>query len=521
MALPKRRCNMRKRKVSLFQIILYSCFVLLAYSHVSWAEAKGKLVISTAYDLPTMDPHMHSVRPMFVVGLHLFDNLVYREPDTRKIVPHLATSWKMIDDLTWEFKLRQGVKFHNGYPFTARDVKFNFDRVLNPDQKSAQRPKHISIKSAEVIDDYTIRLHTKSPYPVMLERLANFQMISEKYTKEKGDAHVALNPVGTGPYKFVSWRKGRELVVEANENYWKGAPSVKTLVWRTIPETTTQIAELLSGGVDFIESVPPDQIDLINSSGVAKIKEVPVLPVAFIKLDGAARGGANPFQDKRVRQAINYAANIDGYIKHIMKGRAIRVATWASPFAFGYDPSIKPYPYDPEKAKKLLAEAGYPNGFEVRHVNSHQRIPGQRQFIEALQADLAKVGIRIKIQEYTDEGPLFTQIREGKAGPMYQMSWGYSGTHDLDAIFYEHCTPQSFWAYWWSDETTRLIEQARNTLDSELRKKIYSKLQHIIKEEAPVLYMWQYVMTYGVGNKITSLPIGSDEIPRLFDAKIK
>ncbi len=514
---------MRKRRFLLFLLfaVVYGLTIFVASSDLLGAEPKGKIVIATAYDLPTMDPHMHSVRPMFVVGLHIWDNLVYRDPVTREIGPCLATSWKIVDDLTWEFKLRKDVKFHNGDPFTARDVKFNFERVLNPDQKSPQRPKHISIKSVEVIDDYTVRFRTDKPYPVMLERLANFQMISEKYTKEKGDAYVALNPVGTGPYKFVSWKKGQELVVEANEQYWKGAPPVKTLVWRTIPETTTQIAELLAGGVDFIESVPPDQIDLINNSGVARVVEVRVLPVAFIKLDGAGRGGPNPFQDKRVRQAINYAANIDGYIKHIMKGRAVRIATWASPYAFGYDPSIKPYPYDPEKAKKLLAEAGYPNGFEVRHVNSHQRIPGQRQFIEALQQDLAKVGIRMKIQEFTDEGPLFTQIREGKAGPMYQMSWGYSGTHDLDAIFYEHCTPQSFWAYWWSDETTKLIEQARASMDPEFRKKTYSKLQQIIKEEAPVLFMWQYVMTYGVANRIAEIKIGSDEIPRFFDVKMK
>jgi peptide/nickel transport system substrate-binding protein len=372
----------------------------------------------------------------------------------------------------------------------------------------------------EVIDDYTFRIRTEKPHPLLLDRLTSFQMISEKYAKEKGDAYIALNPVGTGPYKFVHWKKGRELVVEANENYWKGAPPVKTLVWRTIPETTTQIAELLSGGVDFIESVPPDQIDLINNSGVAKVLEVPVLRVGFIWLDGMARSGSNPFQDKRVRQAVNYAANIDGYIKHIMKGRAVRIATIASPLAFGYDPSIKPYSYDPEKAKKLLAEAGYPNGFEVRHVNSHQRIPGQRQFIEALQADLAKVGIRMNIQEYTDEGPLATLIREGKAGPMYQMSWGYYSVFDCDSVFYDQLTNHSKWSYWWSDETTKMIEQARNTLDPEMRKKIYSKLQHIIKEEAPFLYMWQYVMTYGVSKKI-DMKIGSDEVPRFFDAKIK
>lgn len=513
---------MKTKRMYIFLLLLIYGFVfLVASANPLWAKPQGKIIISTAYDLPSMDPHMHSVRPMFMVGWHMWDNLVYRDPVTREIVPWLAASWKILDDLTWEFKLRKGVKFHNGYPFTARDVKYNFTRILNPDQKSPQRAKHSSIKSVEVIDDFTVKFHTHKPYPVMLQRLANFQMISEKYAKEKGDAYLALHPVGTGPYKFVHWKKGRELVVEANEDYWRGAPRIKTLVWRTIPETATQIAELLAGGVDFIESVPPDQIDLINKSGVARVMEVRVLPVAFIKLDGGGRGGPNPFQDKRVRQAVNYAANIDGYIKHIMRGRALRIATWASPFAFGYDPTVKPYPYDPEKAKKLLTEANYPNGFEVRHVNSHQRIPGQRQFIEALQVDLAKVGIKMKIREYTDEGPLFTLIRTGKAGPMYQMSWGYSTTHDLDAIFYEHCTEQSFWAYWWSDETTELILQARSSMDPEFRKKIYSKLQHMIREEAPVLFMWQYVMTYGVGNKLDDMVVGSDEIPRFFDAGIK
>jgi len=509
-----------KRFIVLLQVVIYGSVFLFASVSALWGQPKGRIVISTAYDLPTMDPHMHGVRPMLIVGWHLFDNLLYRDPETMKIVPHLVTSWKTIDDLTWEFKLRRDVKFHNGYPFTAKDVKFTIDRVLNPDQKSPQRPQHAAIKAVEIIDDYTFRIQTHKPYPILLERLTNLQMISEKYTREKGDTYVALNPVGTGPYKFVSWKKGQELALEANENYWKGTPSVKTLVWRTIPETTTQIAELLAGGVDFIESVPPDQIDLINKSGVTRIVEVPILRVAFIWLDGMGRSGPNPFQDKKVRQAINYAANIDGYIKHIMKGRAVRIATVASPLAFGYDPSITPYPYDPEKAKKLLAEAGYPNGFEVRHVNSHQRIPGQRQFIEALHADLAKVGIRMSIQEYTDEGPLATVIREGKAGPMYQMSWGYYSVFDCDSIFYDQLTPHSKWSYWWSDETTKMIEQARNSMDPEFRKKTYSRLQHIVKEEAPFLFMWQYVMVWGLSSKI-DMKIPSDEFPRFFDAKIK
>ena len=501
-------------------LLIYGLIFIVASPNPLWAKPKGKAVISTAYDLPTMDPHMHGVRPMLIVGWHLFDNLLYRDPKTMKIVPHLVTSWKIIDDLTWEFTLRKDVKFHNGYPFTARDVKFSFDRVLNPDQKSPQRGNHVLVKEVEIIDDYRFRIHTHKPHPLLLERLTSFQMISEKYAKEKGDAHLALHPVGTGPYKFVRWKKGRELVLEANENYWKGAPHIETLVWRTVPETATQIAELLSGGVDFMESVPPDQIDLINKSGVARILEVPILRVAFIWLDGAGRTGPNPFQDKRVRQAINYAANMDGYIKHIMRGRARRIATIANPLAFGYDPTVKPYPYDPEKAKKLLAEAGYPDGFEVRHVNSHQRMPGQRQFIEALQPDLAKVGIRIKIQEYTDEGPLFHLIVGGKAGPMYQMSWGYYNIFDCDGIMYAHLTPGSKWSYWSSPETTKMIQEARFTMDPEVRKKIYSKLQHILKEEAPMLFMWQYVMLYGISNRL-DMEVTQDETPRFWDAKIK
>jgi hypothetical protein len=176
----------------------------------------------------------------------------------------MAESWRLVDELTWEFKLRHGVKFHNGEPFSAATVKYNVRRVMNPDQKSPQRGNIAWIDRVDIVDDYTVRLVTKEPHPIVPERLTNFQMVPVVYSKEVGDTGFAKKPVGTGPYRLESWTKRQQIVLEANTEYWKGPPAVKTVIFRTLPETATQIDELLAGGVDIIRTVPPDQIALIE-----------------------------------------------------------------------------------------------------------------------------------------------------------------------------------------------------------------------------------------------------------------
>src|SRR5262245_32892414 len=361
---PRRRRPMR-RAVTLAGILSLGLGLALP-ADVAAQTKEDTVVYAITSDMPNWDPPNSVLRESIILGYHVFDHLAARDPKTGKVGPSLATSWRAVDDTTWEVKLRPGVKFHDGTSFTARDVKATFERVLDPDRKMPLRGNHLKIKSVEAVDDHTARFKTDGPYPLFEERLTSLTMQSEKVIREKGHEWMQENPVGTGPYKLVRWNKKQEHLLVRNEDYWGPKPFFKYVRVRIIPEQATQIAELIAGGVDIIKSVPPDQMDVISKSGSARVGTSPILRTAFLQLDQPGRGGPNPFTDRRVRLAANLAVDMDAVIKHVLNGLGDRVATVVNPMAFGFDPALKPYRPDPAQAKKLLADAGYPNGFEVR-----------------------------------------------------------------------------------------------------------------------------------------------------------
>jgi peptide/nickel transport system substrate-binding protein len=500
--------------------LLVACLMLALGLGLGTAKAADPDTVTYALpsDLMTLDPQMHLTRYGFIVGWHIFDNLVYRDPETAKIGPHLATSWKVLDELTWEFKLRTDVVFHNGEKFDATTVKYNLDRLMDPEVKSPQRGWFGDGISAEVVDKATVRIKTKKPFPILLERFSNFQIVPEKYTKEKGAAYFSEHPVGTGPYKFVRWARGQEVVVEMTGSHFRFKPAYKRIVFRVIPDASTRIAELLSGGVDIIRDLPPDQIEYVNKSGVATATSVAILRVAGYGLDMTGRSGETPLKDKRVRQAINHAVDVEGIIKHVLQGRGLRLATSLNPLHFGYDSSVKPYPYDPERAKKLLAEAGYAKGFKARFLSYTGAIPGQKQVAEAIAADLAKVGIEMEIQHFEDEGIPLTMIQQGKGGPMWQISWGSNGVFDAEGLYYDLMHSSGVWSYVRLPELDKLIERARTTLDARVRTDAYAKAQQIVKEEAPWLFLYAVHGVWGVSKRVEWKP-QRDEFDRVFIAK--
>src|SRR6266446_6256722 len=444
----------------------------------AYAQTKeDTLVYALQSDIDTWDPPGSVLREAIILGYHVFDHLAVRDLKTRKVIPNLAISWKAIDDTTWEVKLRQGVKFHDGTPFTSKDVKATFDRVLDPVKKMIARGNHAKIKTVEIVDDYTVRFKTDGPYPLFVERMTAQVMESEKVIREKGDEWMQEHPVGTGPYKLVRWNRKQEHLLVRNDDYWGPKPYYKYVRVRIIPEQATQIAELLSGGVDVIKAVPPDQMDVINKSGQARTATAQILRTAMLQLDQAGRGGPNPFTDRRVRQAVNLAIDMDAIIKHVLNGLGDRTATTINPMAFGYDPSLKAYKQDVAAAKKLLAEAGYPNGLEVGFLRTQPTVePGLIQTSDAIVADLVKVGIRTKARMVGEVGPFTNLVRDGKADPMFEWSWGYASVFDADAILYDVMTCNQPYSYYCNPALDDLIIQGRSTLDQKKRAEIYTRV---------------------------------------------
>jgi peptide/nickel transport system substrate-binding protein len=495
--------------------------LLLALALVAPAEVPAQtkedtVVYAIQSDMQNWDPPNSVLRESIIMGYHVFDHLAARDNKTGKVGPGLALSWKTLDETTWEVKLRQGVKFHDGTPFTAKDVKATFDRVLDPEKKLTARGNHAKIKTVEVVDDHTVRFKTDGPYPLFVERLTAQVMQSEKVIREKGHEWMQENPIGTGPYKLVKWSKKQEHLMARNDDYWGPKPAFKYARVRIIPEQATQIAELISGGVDVIKAVGPDQMDVINKSGQARTSTSPILRTAFIQLDQAARSGPNPFTDVRVRKATNMAVDVDGIIKHVLRGLGDRTATLVNPMAFGVDTNLKPFKQDVAAAKKLLTEAGFANGFDARlRVDGGTVEPALQQTTDTIAADLAKVGIRVQQNLMADIGPYVNQVRDGKSGPMFTWSWGYYSVFDADAILYDIMKCGEPYAYYCNKAMDDLIIQGRSTLDQKKRAEIYVKAQKLIHDDAAHLYKWGLRGVWGVSNRI-EYEAPRDEIDRMF-----
>ncbi|MFB3818598.1 MAG: ABC transporter substrate-binding protein [Candidatus Methylomirabilales bacterium] len=504
---------------------LFAVPLLIAAALGPAEAAKDRVVVAFGSNIPTLDPHMHSSRLAHIADYHLYDTLLYREPKNNyKPGPGLATSIKSLNPTTWELKLRQGVKFHNGEPFNAEAVKFTIERVLNPETKSVTRGNFTWIKEVKTVDDYTVQLLTAKPFPAAPEFLTLAYIVPPKYLKQVGNDEFSRKPVGTGPYKHVEWKKAEHLIVEANPNYWKdspkGMPQIKTIVFRTIPETTTQIAELLSGGVDLIRNVPPDQIELVKASPNARVSATKILRVNSLILDSAGRASQTPLTNQKVREALAHAINTDELISKILGGYAERTATGVNPLHFGFDPSVKPHAYDPERAKKLLAEAGYPNGFEITFNTYSGTITSVDQMADAITGYLAKVGIKAKRRHIEDVGTWTKSGQEGKMEGIQYYSWGSNSIFDADAIMYALTYSKEPLSYTKDPALDALLDEGRTQTDPKKRLEAYAKAQKLVHEKAYWIPINIQYTIEGV-NKGLNYEASSDEMMRVYRASWK
>jgi peptide/nickel transport system substrate-binding protein len=468
----------------------------------AWAQDAGTLVVAQQNDALTLDPAKHSTFPTANICFHLYDALVTIDAKG-DFVPALATEWSNPDPLTWRFKLRQGVKFHNGEAFDAKAVKFTFDRALDPNFKAPYFSRISAIKGVEVVDDQTVDFKTEAPFPTMLFSLyeASFAalIVPPGYIGEKGPDALTTAPVGTGPYKFVEWIKDDHLTLEANPDYWGGAPAVKTIIFRPISEVRTRIAELSSGGVDIAVDIPPEEVANLKDGSNTKIASTASDFVYFYAFDTLSD---TPLKNKLVRQAINYAIDVDAIQSALLGGLGTRIAVTLPTNAFGYDPSWKPYPYDPDKAKALLAEAGYKDGFSIPMTGRRGRYMKDAEIMEATIGYLSQVGIKIE-ENYLEPG-VWAKISEahGRTGMIFP---GWSG-RDPDLVWYPILHSGQYQSYYANPDLDKLLEAGRRTLVADERMAIYEKAAAIIKEDAPHVPLIQPPLIYGLSKRANWQP---------------
>jgi len=486
-------------RIRFFFVLCGLCLATLFQHMEASCASKDKLILAIPVETTTGDPMKHAEIYGFVNLRPIFDHLldrVFRDGRIQSL-PGLATSWENIDDKTWVFHFRKGVKFHNGEDFNSEVVKFNIERIIDPATKAPPRMFFSNIVRVDILDKYTLKITTKVPSPVLINDLSfAMAIVPLQYTKEKGNEYVASHPVGSGPFKFVRWIKGEEMVYEANENYWAGPPKVMTLVIKSIPEDSTRVAALLGESVDIISKVPTHMFPMINKSGVAKAIAVPSPLAMAIHLDSNNEG---PLRDKRVRQALNYAVDKESIIKNILDGYGTPLGQLLTAAHFGHNPNLKPYPYDPKKAKSLLKEAGYGEGLTLVFNSPNGRYEKDKEIAEAITNQLAKVGVNLKLQ-FHEWGNYFTSVRAHKAGPMYLLAW--AGDLDADLNLFPFLHSEGFLSMVSDKNLDSVLVQARHTLDIKEREKLYYKITQIAYDEAYALFLHNGSDTYAANNRV-------------------
>ena len=398
----------------------------------------NEVVVGMSVAPTSLDPQLGALASDESMYRQIYDPLVLSDENLQPI-PALAESWTLIDDTTWEFKLREGVTFHDGSAFDASDVKFTLDRLGTVEGSDGLNAEKMSvIENLEIVDPYTIRVTTSEPVPDFLTRLYTQFIISDELpadvTTEAFNSGEAA--IGTGPYDLVEWNRGEELILEANEDYWGGAPEAKRVVMREIPNDGARVAALLAGDVDVVDNVPPLDVARLEGDGDIEIISGPASRTIFLQFntvadefaDGmlAAKDGSalseNPLRDERVREAISLAVNQPLIVERVMEGRAT-VANQLVPEGFGGSvETLGEPPHDPDRARALLEEAGFADGFAMTLGCPNDRYINDAAICQAVGQMLAAIGIEATV-DTMPRAVYFDRMRGGDF-PLFMLGWG-------------------------------------------------------------------------------------------------
>ena len=490
-----------------------ACVTLATAAPALAQKSADTLRITWRDAIPDVDPYHNSQRTGMVVAFQAFDCLVYRDPTTLEIKPALATSWKQVDPTTIDFTLREGVTFQNGDPFTADDVVYTINTIIH-DKQVAIPSYYLSIAGAEKIDDFHVRLKLNSVSPAIMEYLAMVTPIWPKAYREKiGVDAYARAPIGTGPYKITKVDGTTEIDMERYDGYYagspKGRPAIRYIKIHEVPDATTEMTEILGGRADWIWGYNADQFANFSRMPTLEAQRYSIMRVYFMTIDGAGRSGAdNPLTKTKVRQAILSAIDRGTMARQLIQGESQVIDTPCYPTQFGCDVSAAvKYPYDPAKARQLLTEAGYPDGFDTQLVSY-----GPAQLGATVQNYLKAVGINLHVQQLQIGAAI--QLAESGKAPMYMGSWGSNSINDASA-FMPYFLGGGLDDYARDADVQKLLEQAGASADPALRRKAYSEAIHLATERADFVPLFSDVR-YVAFSKQLNFQGYPDDLPRFY-----
>lgn len=453
----------------------------------------GTVTYAAGADPDNLDPANAESNPSEAVNRMMYENIAKFDPKL-KIVPGLATKWEQSKDgFTWTFYLRKGVKFHDGTPFNAEAVKVFFERMIGPEKPSRAGLYVPFVNSVEIVDDYTVKINLKTPFAFFLNNLAHSAsgIISPTALKTYGK-DISRRAVGTGPFKFVEWVHGDHLTMVRNDDYWGGKAYLDKIVVKTVKEDSARVMMLQSGDAQLIVRIPSEDIPRLEKDPNIKLDSTETLRVLYIGINCSKK----PFTDVRVRQALNYAVDKEAIVKSLYQGRALVSAGIVPPLATGFF-SVKGYPYDPEKAKKLLAEAGYPKGFKAKLWSPQGRYPKDFEMAQAVQQQLKKVGIdcTLDTMEWAVYLAATRKPPEENESELFLLGWAPS-TAEARWILYplyttEQWVPQGNNRSFYSNkEFDDLVNKfTRATSKAEMDKYLKAAQELLVKEAASIFIL--------------------------------
>jgi peptide/nickel transport system substrate-binding protein len=472
--------------------ILAAAILVLAVGPAFAAE----LTIARAASPAGMDPGF--LREPATLVDNVFDTLVGRDAEL-KLVPGLALNWTAIDPTTWEFRLRPGVTFQNGEKLDAEAVAFSLARVLDPAAHAPTISYISTVAGVDVVDPLTLRIRTKAPDPLLPTRMSRYPayIVPPAYVKSVGNDAFARKPVGTGAYRVTEFVPDDHVTMQANPDYWRGKPAIGTAIWRALPEPTARVAALLAGEVQLIEGLP---VDL-----APRVAAVPDLAVVKVPHGGLViylglKTAEKPLDDARVRQALSLAIDRKTIVARILKGYADTTGTQAGPFDFGYKDEPVPA-YDPARAKALLAEAGYPNGFSIR-MQTPRHYLNSAEVGQVIAQEFAAIGVTAELE--VPEWSVYAQlVPAGKQAPIYMLGWGSTQTLDADAALFpifhggEPYSSVSF------PKLDALLMDSRRTIEPAARAAIFGEIQDLAADLVPALTLYQEESLYAKRRDVT------------------
>ncbi len=505
---------------------LFSAAIAATVLALATPVPAADLTIGLASEPTSIDPHFHNLTPNNSLVSHIFESLILNDENQRHM-PGLAVSWKPLDDTTWEIKLREGVKFHDGSAFTAEDVVFTIERAPSVPNSPASFAGYIKGKTFSIIDDHTLQIKTERPYPLMPNDLSTFSIISSENGTDATteDYNSGKATIGTGPYKFSEYVPGDRIVVIKNDAHWGGQPKWDKITFKPIKSGPSRVAAVLAGDVDIIEGVPTADIETLKGNDKIQLSQGVSNRVIYLHIDQfrddspfvSAKDGSkikNPLKDPRVRMAISKAINREAIVERVMEGVAIAAGQLLPEGFFGISSQLKPVAYDPEGAKKLLAEAGVADGFKLTIHGPNDRYINDAKIAEAIAQFLTRVGIETEVVTMP-RSVYFKRASRGGPGKTPEFSlvlvgWG-AGTGEpsspLKSLIHTYDKERGFGTAnrgrYSNAAVDTIIEDALATVDDEKRANLLAKATEMAIEDGAIIPLHYQVNTWAAKKGIT------------------